>query len=140
MERRKVKGGRRPFPFTNSDWGKGGRAPPLGLPLSFPLRPIRLNSFPGGSGNPSGTPVCTQYISEHFWCPNTTFQYINLYLSIISRLLVMSVILSGTPNNIRSLNHISHITLCRQQPLSVRTLRVQELCRHDQDTSPVNNQ
>ena len=29
VERRKEKGGRRPLPFPNSDWGKGGRAPPL---------------------------------------------------------------------------------------------------------------
>ena len=28
----------------------------------------------------------------------------------------------------------------RHKTLSVRTLRVQELCRHDRDTSPVNNQ
>ena len=52
----------------------------------------------------------------------------------------MSVISSGTPNNIRSSNHITHITLYRQRTLSVRTLRVRELCRHDRDTSPVNNQ
>ena len=52
----------------------------------------------------------------------------------------MSVISSGTPNNIQSPNHITHITLYRQRTLSVRTLRVRELCRHDQDTSPVNNQ
>ena len=28
----------------------------------------------------------------------------------------------------------------RHRTLSVRTLRVPELCRHDRDTSPVNNQ
>ena len=28
----------------------------------------------------------------------------------------------------------------RHRILSVRTLRVRELCRHDRDTSPVNNQ
>jgi hypothetical protein len=52
----------------------------------------------------------------------------------------MSVISPGTPNNIRSPNHITHITLYRQRTLSVRTLRVRELCRQDRDTSPVNNQ
>ena len=28
-------GGPPPLPFPNSDWGKGGCTPPLGLPLSF---------------------------------------------------------------------------------------------------------
>src|SRR3954464_12054201 len=62
----------------------------------------------------------------------------NLYLSAISRHLVMSVISSGTPNKLRSSNHITHNTT-RHRTLSVRTLRVRELCRHDQDTSLVNN-
>ena len=52
----------------------------------------------------------------------------------------MSVISSGTPNNIRSPNHITHIIQNRQRTLSVWTLRVRELCRHDRDTLPVNNQ
>ena len=64
----------------------------------------------------------------------------NLYLSTILRLLVMSVISSGTPNNIQSPNHITHIIQNRHRLLSVRTLRVRELCRHDRDTSLVNNQ
>ena len=64
----------------------------------------------------------------------------NLYLSTISRLLVMSVISSGTPKNIRSPNHITHITLYHHRTLSMRTLWVRELCRHDRDTSSVNNQ
>src|SRR5215216_1386268 len=63
----------------------------------------------------------------------------DLYLSTISRLLVMSVISSDTPNYLRSSNHITHNTN-RHRMLSVRTLRVRELCRHDRDTSPVNNQ
>ena len=64
----------------------------------------------------------------------------NLYLSTISRLLVMFVISSGTPNNIRSQNQITHIIQNRHRTLSVWTLRVRELCRHDRDTSPFNNQ
>ena len=51
----------------------------------------------------------------------------------------MSMILSVTPNNIRLPTYITHIILCHQQTLSVRTLRVRELCRHDRDTSVVNN-
>src|SRR3990170_3696372 len=72
--------------------------------------------------------------------PKCDFPYINLYLSTIPRLLVTSGISSGTPNNIRSPIHITHITLYRQRTLIVQTLRVRELCRHHQDTSPVNNQ
>ena len=34
VERRKEKGGHRPLPFPNSDWGKGGCAPP---PAASPL-------------------------------------------------------------------------------------------------------
>ena len=75
----------------------------------------------------------------HFRCPNTIILYMNLYLSTISRLLVMSLTSSGTPNNLRSPNHITHIIQNRHSTLSVRTLRVRGLCRHDQDTSPVNN-
>ena len=54
----------------------------------------------------------------------------------ISRLLVISPFSSGTPNSFGTskLNKTIIVTL------SVRTLRVRELCRHDRDTSPVNNQ
>ena len=49
------------------------------------------------------------------------------------------MISSGTPNKLWSSKHITHNTN-RHRTLSVRTLRVRELCRHDRDTSPVNNQ
>ena len=54
-----------------------------------------------------GVPVTLQYSGflrnhpEHFRCPNIAVQYINLYVSTISRLLVMSVITSWTPNKLR---------------------------------------
>ena len=64
----------------------------------------------------------------------------NLYLATISRLLLICVISSGTPYNIRSPNHITHIIQNRDRMLSVRTLRVRELCRLDRDTSLVNKQ
>ena len=51
----------------------------------------------------------------------------------------MSPISSGIPNKLRSSNHITHNTN-RHRTLSVRTLRVRELCTHDRDTSLVNNQ
>ena len=91
-------------------------------------------------GTPSGDPIRTRYPRNTFRCPNTIILYMNLYLSTILRLLVMSVISSGTPNNIRSPNHITHIIQNRHRTLSMRTLRVQEQCRHDRDTSLVNNQ
>ena len=84
--------------------------------------------------------MVTRYLPKLFQCPNSIILYINLYLSTILRLLVMSVISPRTPTNIRSPNHITHITLYRQWTLRVRTLRVWELCRHDRDTSLVNNQ
>ena len=51
----------------------------------------------------------------------------------------MSMISSGTPNNLRSSKHITHNTN-HHWTLSVRTLWVRELYRHDRETSPVNNQ
>src|SRR3954463_8964745 len=46
--------------------------------------------------------------------PNHIIQYMNLYLRTIPELLVMSVISSGTPNNIRSPTYITHIILYHQ--------------------------
>ena len=51
----------------------------------------------------------------------------------------MFVISSGTLKNLRSPKHITHNTN-HHRPLSVRTLRVRELCRHDRDISLINNQ
>ena len=53
---------------------------------------------------PRGGPVTPRHsdkfrnFPEHFRCPNIVVQYINLYVSDIPRLLVMSVISSRTPN------------------------------------------
>ena len=55
-----------------------------------------------------------------------------------------------TPRHVRDLirdseqssvtkTHITHNTICHRT-LSVWILRVRELCRHDRDTSPINNQ
>ena len=128
-----------PLSFSSRFSPYGGRTSPLWL-VRFPSWPIRPISFVGVSGTPSGDPICTWYPSEHFRCPNTIVLYTNLYMSTISRLLVMSVISSGTPNNIRSPNHITHLIVNCHRTLSMRTLRVRELCRHDRDTSLVNNQ
>ena len=82
--------------------------------------------------------VTPRYTPNQIWCVNTIILYINLYLSTISRHVVISAISSRTPNNIRSPKHITHRIQNCHQTLSGRTLWVRELCRHDRDTSPVN--
>ena len=90
-----------------------GRPPSLvqfgpvhGEGCGHPLRPF--SSFPYGPLGPIQIPVTLRYSkkyldhSEPFQCPNIAFQYINLYVLTISRLLVMSVISSGTPDKLRS--------------------------------------
>ena len=81
--------------------GEGCAACP-GWPSHSPLRPMCPISLRGGGG-----PVTLRHSGflrnhpEHFRCPNIVVQYIDLYFSTISRLLVMSVIISGTPNYLR---------------------------------------
>ena len=70
---------------------------------------LDTESIPGVPGTPSADPICTRYPPKHFRCPNTIVLYINLYLSTILRLLDMSLISSGTPNNIRSPNHLTRV-------------------------------
>ena len=82
----------------------GGCTSPLRL-VRFPSWLIRPISFAGVPGTPSGYPICTRYSPEHFRSPNTIVLYINLYLSTILRLLVMSVISSGTSNNLWYVKH-----------------------------------
>jgi hypothetical protein len=128
-----------PLSFPSGAAHMGGAAAPAGCCVS-PLGPLGPYLLPGVPGTPSSDRIRTRYPLEHFRCLNTIVLYIHLYLSTILRLLIMSVISSGTPNNIRSPNHITHIIQNRHRTLSMRTLRVRELCRHDRDTSPVNNQ
>ena len=65
---------------------------------AFPFGPNKVFSYTNISGN----------IRNPFRRPNTIIPYINLYLRTISEFLVMSVILSGTPNNIRLPTYITH--------------------------------
>ena len=80
--------------------GEGARGPSW-LPLSLSTKAHKAHYFS------RGVPVTLRHSGflrnhpEHFRCPNIVVQYINLYVSIISRLLVMSVIISGTPNYLR---------------------------------------
>ena len=89
MGREREKGGRRPPLLVQFGPGGRRRAAHLWLPPSFSTKAH------------GGTPVLPGNFPELFRCPNNMVQYINLYVSIISRLLIMSVISSGTPNNLR---------------------------------------
>src|SRR5215216_951021 len=76
--------------------GEGAQPALVAFPL-FPLKPIKAHCFP----------VTTRYSEKYpnhskpFRCPNIVVQYIDLYVSAISRLLVMSPISSRTPNYLR---------------------------------------
>ena len=98
MEEEKEKGGRSPSLLVQFRLGgEGARGLPWQpLPLLH-FRPMRPINPPGGSGNP---PVLRFYPKHPGTLPVSEYshQYINLYVSTISRLLVMSVITSGTPN------------------------------------------
>ena len=86
----------------------------------FPPKAHMAHIFPREVPVPPGTVICTCYIPEHFWCLNTIIEYINLYLSTISRLLVMSVISSGTPNNIRGSELTTSQNLVKKLMLSFK--------------------
>ena len=99
--RRRKEGGRPPFP-KQIRFGPWGARPTLPLLPSIstkahvgPLNPR------GGSGNPSGSPVKSRFHPEPFRSPNIVVLYIDLYVSAVLRLLVMSPISSGTPNYLR---------------------------------------
>ena len=126
MRRERQEGPPLPFPSPRAGQPREGVHQPLCGLVCPPLWPIRPIHLPGVPGTPSGDPISTQCTPKLFRCLNTIILYINFYLSTISRLLIMSVISSGTPNNIRSPTYISHIILYRQRTLSVRTLRVRE--------------
>ena len=129
-----------PFPSPRAGQPREGVHQPLcGLvcPPLWPIRPITCRGVPG---TPSGDPIPSRYVPKHFWCSNTIVIYINLYLSTILRLLVMSVISYGTPNNIRTPNHITHIIENRHRTLSVQTLPIRELCRHEGENCPLTTQ
>ena len=76
---------------------------PLGPFSPFPYGPLRPNT------NSRNSPVLQKYSnhSEPFRCPNIVVQYIDFYVSAISRLLIMSPISSGTPNSFGTSKHIT---------------------------------
>ena len=123
------------FPSPYRTRGEGGAAAPWPF-LLFPLKPIKAHYF---SRN---YPVLRK-IPESFG----TFP-----MSEYSRPIYRSLCLDHleTPRRVR--DHIRDSKLPsvhqntkthntdRHRTLSMQTLRVRELCRHDRDTSPVNNQ
>ena len=128
-----------PFSFLHLDHPIRGRTSPQGAGLSRP-RPNKAHTFAGGCPEPLSV---TQYI------PGTpgTLPVSEYYRPIYEYLPLDHF---ETPRHVRDLirdseqhsvtkSHNSYNTN-RHRTLSVRTLRVRELCRHDRDTSPVNNQ
>ena len=102
--------------------GEGVRPPlrPFSPFLYGPLRPNRiLVTLPYSEKYPNH--------SEPFRCPNIVVQYIDLYISTISRLLVMSPISSRTPNYLRYIKLHKHIiqsssNVKRADPTGSRTM------------------
>ena len=93
------KGGAAPPPLlVQFGPGGGGARPTFGCPSLSPLRPIWPITSPGRVPVTLRLSGFLRNHPEHFRCPIIAVQYINLYVSTISRLLVMSVITSGTPN------------------------------------------
>ena len=80
-----------------------GAQPPLRPFSPLPYGPLRPNT------NSHNSPYSEKYTnhSEPFRCPNIVVQYIDLYVSTISRLLVMSPISSGTLNSFGTSKHIN---------------------------------
>ena len=99
--RGKGKGGRRPPSLVLFGLGRVGARGHLLPPFLFSLRAHVGPITPGGVPITPGTPVKSRFHPERFRYPNIGFQYIDLYVSTISRLLVMSMITSRTPNNLR---------------------------------------
>ena len=81
----------------------------------------------GPHRNISGkTPIQYRLIPEPFRNPKTTFLYMKLYLRTLPELLVISRILSGTPNNLRS-HHYNYPKATIALPnFKCVTLRVRE--------------
>ena len=90
----KKEGGRRPPLLVLFVLGGGARGTALASSPLFHLGPLSYR------GVPVTSPYSEKYPnhSEPFRSPNIVVQYIDLYVSAISRLLVMSPISSGTPN------------------------------------------
>ena len=133
--------------------GNGGRAPspcPIRTPHGGGATPLwaalPLPCSPCGPLLPRGVPVTSQYsdkypkhsgtilVSEHYRpiyqsLPLDHFETPHHVRDLIRDSEQYSVIKSHNSNNIN-----------RHRTLSVWTLRVRELCRHDRDTSPVNKQ
>ena len=123
-----------PTPIRTSPWG--GVRPPFEAFSPFPYGPLRTNT------NSRNSPVL-QKIPKSF----ETF-LMSEYICPIYQSLCLDHF--ETPRHVRdhiwdsNLPSIHQSTKThntdRHRTLSVWTLRVRELCRHDRDMSPVNNQ
>ena len=113
----------------------GGAPAPCGLvcSLTWPIKPM---SLPGVARNPFRWPGIT-WNTSGVQIPSS---YIWIFTSQLFR--DSSSCPWSHPGLRTNFSHQKHITQnrYRHRTLSVRTLWVQELCRHDRDISPVNNQ
>ena len=109
--------------------------------LSSPLWPVWTINIPGGGGVRLTPRYSKKYLKHYRTIPMSEYN-LPIYQHLPPNHFEI-------PHHVRDLiwdskqpsvtkTHNSYNTY-RHQMLSVRTLRVRELCRHDRDTSPVNN-
>ena len=144
-----------PFPFSHERERLEGLALPLFLPKGWPARE-RGAPAPCGLVYPSLRPLspslcrgCPEPLSVTLYVPGTLrntsgFRIPSSYILIFTSRpfrdssSCIDLIRDSEQHSVTK-SHNSYNTKSSSK-LSVRTLRVRELCRHDQDTSPVNNQ
>ena len=90
MGREKERGAPPPSPSPIRTRGEEAHGPPW-LPLSLSTKAHMAHYFSRGFPVTLRLSGFLRNHPEHFRCPNIAVQYINLYVSTISRLLVMSV-------------------------------------------------
>ena len=95
---------------------------------------------------PQGVPVTPRYSDKYPKRPKTVPVseyhrpiYQSLHLDYFETPRHVCDLIRDSEQHLVTKSHNSYNTN-RHRTLSVRTLRVRELCRHDRDTSPVNNQ
>ena len=100
MGREKERGAPPPSPSPIRTRREEARGPPLAAHLSLHQGPYGPLLLPGVGGVPVTLrlPGFLRNHPEHFRCPNIAIQYINLNVSTMSSIIVMSVITFGTPN------------------------------------------
>ena len=125
--------------MSNSDQRGGARLLPFVLSPLFSYGPIRPIYSPTNSRN---SPVLRK-IPESLGTFSMSEYSLPIYRSLrLNNFETLSCPRShpGLRTTFGTSNHITHMILYRQRTLSMRTLRVRELCRHDREASSVNKQ